>query len=500
MEPSEFQLAIEQIMRFGIVVDPLLANALGPREWDAGLTRAVAAADSLFARYGTAEHYHSASEVPYSLVISHLCLQETFLATAIMLAHRANQQLLLHERVLEQAFDRLENFLRDVGFKPLYDAYYGIAGHDLLEPLIYCKEIPMAEFSHGAKHYPYPPENLDAFLYIALYRHVLRLRYDGGAAKVAISRVGTRTYDWLHDLLVQTGYLRHRVQLSFMYQFAAAVDGDEVARAVWPEMRLFRQSFVNWMQLEERFRVLEVACGKGQLTLDAGLARRVCSGSVTATDKSSLYLMEAKDRLTQSGDCGNVRFERALAEQLHYRDNTYDVACGSLLLPDVDGRRAVAEMARVVKPGGTVALLQTCQLDFRTQFFRDWFEPVFQLMGWNNGWTAAPNHHPMCDEVADDLQAAGLVVERVAKDTMTGVFDNPQLVVQYIVSGSNFIEEQLSKLPWDHRNTLIAELMDRGRDVCRKYPIAERRVRLPVLMIEARKPQGTRRREENDDR
>lgn len=98
-------------------------------------------------------------------------------------------------------------------------------------------------------------------------------------------------------------------------------------------------------------RVLDVACGSGQITAPA--AERVePEGKVVGVDISQKMIDRARERLGSG-----VRFERAGAEDLGEEESSFDaVLCslGLMYVPDPLG--AVREMHRVLRPGGRVAV------------------------------------------------------------------------------------------------------------------------------------------------
>lgn len=103
-------------------------------------------------------------------------------------------------------------------------------------------------------------------------------------------------------------------------------------------------------------RVLEVGCGLGADARE--LARAVApGGSVVAVDVSEAMLDAARERHDPALD---VTYERADVCGLPYDDASFDVIRIERVLqhvPEVD--RACAEMARVLKPGGRLLVLDT---------------------------------------------------------------------------------------------------------------------------------------------
>ena len=127
-------------------------------------------------------------------------------------------------------------------------------------------------------------------------------------------------------------------------------------------------------------RVLAVATGTGDLALE--LARRVIpGGEVVGSDFSEQML--ARARAKGAGRPG-VRFEHGDAMSLPYADDEFRAATvgfGARNFADLD--RGIAEMARVVGPGGRVVILEitTPTKPPLSTFFSVWFDRVIPLVG-----------------------------------------------------------------------------------------------------------------------
>ena len=96
-------------------------------------------------------------------------------------------------------------------------------------------------------------------------------------------------------------------------------------------------------------RVLDVGCGTGSLSFALPEAANVAS--VTGIDQAEVYLEYAR---TRSAD-PRFTFRYGDARSLPFADGSFDCAFSMLVLHFIpDAQRAVAEMRRVVRPGGRV--------------------------------------------------------------------------------------------------------------------------------------------------
>lgn len=164
--------------------------------------------------------------------------------------------------------------------------------------------------------------------------------------------------------------------------------------------------------------VLDVATGTGDLAF--ALARRVSpGGSVTGVDFAAemLQLARQKQPAALADVDAEVVFDTGNALDLTFDDDTFDAATvgfGARNFSDL--RRGLAEMARVVKPGGKLVVLEISQprKPPLSWFYGMWFDRIVPLLGRLGGEDSAYTYLPNSvkrfatpEELASELVAAG---------------------------------------------------------------------------------------------
>lgn len=105
-------------------------------------------------------------------------------------------------------------------------------------------------------------------------------------------------------------------------------------------------------------RVLDLAGGTGDISML--FADRVGGeGLVILSDINESMLGVGRDRVTDRGYAGNLHCVQANAEKLPFSSNSFDIVSIGFGLRNVtDKDAALAEMARVLKPGGRLLVLE----------------------------------------------------------------------------------------------------------------------------------------------
>jgi demethylmenaquinone methyltransferase / 2-methoxy-6-polyprenyl-1,4-benzoquinol methylase len=154
-------------------------------------------------------------------------------------------------------------------------------------------------------------------------------------------------------------------------------------------------------------RVLDACCGTGDLAL---AAREAGAGSVTGLDFSPRMLERARAKSPE------IEWVQGDLLALQFADASFDAATvgfGARNLEDLE--RGVAELRRVLRPGGRLAILEITQpRGLLAPFYKLWFDRLVPLLGkllpGGSAYTYLPasvRRFPGPEELGELLGAAG---------------------------------------------------------------------------------------------
>ena len=162
--------------------------------------------------------------------------------------------------------------------------------------------------------------------------------------------------------------------------------------------------------LRPGLRLLDFGCGSGDISV--GLARAVAPGEMHGVDPQEAQIELARARAVSSG-ADNAIFHVGDVTALPFPDDFFDVAhCHTVLMYVPDTRAALAEVKRVLKPGGLIACREMiCESSF--------VHPDMGIM--KTGWNALEDllsfddgHPQMGKELKTHILEAGFTNIRVS--------------------------------------------------------------------------------------
>jgi demethylmenaquinone methyltransferase / 2-methoxy-6-polyprenyl-1,4-benzoquinol methylase len=159
----------------------------------------------------------------------------------------------------------------------------------------------------------------------------------------------------------------------------------------------WRERAADCVRVDSGSRVLDVATGTGDLALEL-VGRVAPSGEVIGSDFSEVMLAHARTKAAVRAAAGphlssqpvsptqdaSLRFEWGDALSLPYPDNSFDAATVGFAARNFSDLAAgLAEMVRVVRPGGRVVVLEmtTPTRPPLSWFFGVWFDRVVPVIG-----------------------------------------------------------------------------------------------------------------------
>jgi ubiquinone/menaquinone biosynthesis C-methylase UbiE len=122
-------------------------------------------------------------------------------------------------------------------------------------------------------------------------------------------------------------------------------------------------------------QVLEYGCGEGWITSD--LARM--GAYVSAFDISSQAIENTRNVLTNSGLADRCTLAVMPAEKMTYADSSFDVAVGFAIIHHLHLPSALAELHRVLRPGGVAYFAEPLGTNPAIQIYRR-FTPQFRTV------------------------------------------------------------------------------------------------------------------------
>jgi SAM-dependent methyltransferase len=184
-------------------------------------------------------------------------------------------------------------------------------------------------------------------------------------------------------------------------------DGAAYERLMGVWSQLAGNVFLDWLAPPSGLRWIDVGCGNGAFT--ALIASRCAPAEIQGVDPSDGQLAYARTR----PDLPHAAFRQGDAMALPFDADRFDAAVMALVLVLVsDPAKGVAEMVRVVRPGGLVA---------------------------SYTWDMLGGGFPL-DPIHDELRGLGLVPPRASRSEASGL---AELVALWMAAGPKAVETQV---------------------------------------------------------
>lgn len=180
----------------------------------------------------------------------------------------------------------------------------------------------------------------------------------------------------------------------------------------------WRRATVEAMVLEPGARVLDLATGTGDLAL--AVAAGSTDTRIVGSDPSEKMLAIGDEKVAGAGLGQRVHLEVGDAQSIEHPDDSFDACCMAFGIRNVpDRKKALQEMARVVRPGGRIAILELAEperglLAYGARFY------IRVVVPWIGAWLSGAKEYrylqasiqafPPPERFAGVMRSAGLEV------------------------------------------------------------------------------------------
>jgi ubiquinone/menaquinone biosynthesis C-methylase UbiE len=197
--------------------------------------------------------------------------------------------------------------------------------------------------------------------------------------------------------------------------------GKDIDGIIYQRRQAVALDYVDELRLQRSARVLEIGCGAGFMS--TALAKR--GFSVEAIDHSQAMIELTQKRARETGVENRINACPGDIHELSYGDRSFDLIVALGVIPWLhDIRNALAEISRVLVPGGSVVLTMDNALRASTLLdpmtfpvfarirwlIRSKLEKAGLLSSWNPWSNGPPYARHSIRGFNDDLHAAGLTV------------------------------------------------------------------------------------------
>ena len=485
MTLAEWQPIMLDFLQRGLVISPWLTGIDENRRFDEQIFFLIdeAAQDYTDSDWTEEMQTKAFGELPVMPRLSRTALYEICASTAVWLAHGEMGQAEVTEELAQRAIALVQQFCRDYDLATLVQLYGLATQYENHQALAHYGHMSERIFVLGHWHRPWVDYSLSDELTIGVLLGNYLVQVVDGQRMVMLTAKGMDTFRETEQFLTETGYLAHRVRQLHLSNFNLLPNFEQLAKAVLPDWVSQRQEFCAWTGIEPGMTVLELGCGDGLFTFDGGLAERVGpSGRLVATEPAGGMLAKAMAKGRERGTHW-VEFVQTGAEQLPFPDGTFDAVVGVAFLHFTDLPQALAEMRRVVKPGGIVASFYPLPMSLDIPFFKEWFAPLLALATQDR--REKPDDFLIsATEMARAWEQAGLGQRQFLTVNSRALYWDPVMINQMFL-GVGWGQEELARIPWKAREDVLAQVAACGAAVCDRYTLEERVINSPMQMLKA---------------
>jgi ubiquinone/menaquinone biosynthesis C-methylase UbiE len=153
---------------------------------------------------------------------------------------------------------------------------------------------------------------------------------------------------------MQKSYKKHKLSFDEHY-CKSGTDGWEKMNKDTTLTPIIRKRIVDFINSNidpfNRMRILDVGCGFGDILMYIQDVFKEFNPILTGCDISDVMIKSAKNKTV------GISFNASLAEQLPYKNNSFDyILCTEVLEHVISPSQTITELVRVLKPDGTILI------------------------------------------------------------------------------------------------------------------------------------------------
>ncbi len=486
------QILVDFLQR-GLVISPWLMMNSESR-FDASLFMVVdRMATEMVDLYWTEEEkIKTYQDVPLSERVPKTSVYEIIASTALSIAHYKFGELEVYYDQVAEARALLNDFIADYGFGSVLILYGLVTSFENAQVLYYYGKVPEKVFNMGSWHRPWVDYTLSDELFWGIFSGNYQIEILDNMRYVTLTDKGQQVYLENLQLLDECGYLTRRVRQLQIHNFSFYQNYSEVANEFWPNMMQLRKDFLSWSGVQTGMRILELGCANGISTFDSGLAALVGeNGKVVAIDPSMGMVYRANKRKVEL-NAHWVTIVQAAAERLPFESTSFDAVVAYNSLHFMDLSVALQEVMRVLRPGGFFASIHPLKFNMAENLLvQEWMEPITRLaktrVGGNQKNQEPIDNQKSSVEIHAAFADAGYQDIEQAFPKTVNFFKDSETIVNHVIRGVGWMQEELSMVPWKAREDIIQEVFDLGNSLCEKYSVEDRIFLSPMQMIKGTK-------------
>jgi ubiquinone/menaquinone biosynthesis C-methylase UbiE len=350
-----------------------------------------------------------------------------------------------------------------LGFTALARVFNLVWVHEDFNALWYYRRMAREAFLSGLSHRPWAKDLLEDQLRVYRTAGLVQEIFTGLGDMLELTAHGATMYRRLREVLEQAGEFLWRSEQQRWVLFHQ-LDFDRVFAQLFPDAATRTEHFLSRLPLTKGLRILEVGAGTGRIIFDHGLFRRVLPGGTVVALDSSPRMLARLGQKRRACRARHVRIIHGYGESLPFADAQFDVTMAVMALHFMDAPQVLAEMIRVTRPGGTVAVMSPHPgFDIRQiPMMALWMRPIYDLADRFQLPSTERNGLRPGELRQWFFEHPRLMSPHYERVPMLATVQPHREAFAFYVQGAAIFQNVLARLPYAERQNFLKRLMEQG--------------------------------------